>query len=88
MSVCGLAFYSESAYCLLRVQSLCVTVVVLPWRVRTPLWLRGCAITECVLVGTMVIRAMHVLATPVTVRARRGLTESKVVCAHRTFVYP
>ena len=73
---------------------LCVTGIVLPWWVRTLPRLSGCAVPGCALAGAMVERALHVLAKPMVVparreiasgrtRARRVLAEPKVVCARR-----
>ena len=71
---------------------LCLTGVVLLWRVRTLPWLRGCVVPGCAPAGTMVVLTLRVSTEPLVVagrrviasgctRVRRVLTEPKVVCA-------
>ena len=65
--------------------------VVLPWRVRTLPWLRGCVVSGCAPAGTTVALVVCVLANPAVlpvqrsiasgyIFARRVLAEPRVVC--------
>ena len=73
---------------------LCITGVVLPWRVRTLHWLRGCVVSVCAPTGTTVTLVLRVLSEPTVVPVRRAiasgyicdqrvLAEPKVVCVRR-----